>query len=97
MDAHFGPELYLRFFVVLAAVIGVILLLAWGVKRFGFFGQMGRFKKGTRLQVQDSLLLDPKRRLVIVNWDGDEHLLLLGSVQDQVVAVKPKKNKPTEE
>jgi hypothetical protein len=38
-----------------------------------------------RLTVVESLMLDPRRRLVLIRADGREHLLLLGATSETVV------------
>ncbi len=62
-------------------------LLAWGLKRFAGKGWSVPIP-GTarRLKVVESLSLDARRRLVIVQCDNAQHLLLLGLQQDTVVA-----------
>ncbi len=42
-----------------------------------------------RLQLVESLNLDPRRRLVLVRCDEREHLLLLGAAGEQVVDAAP--------
>ncbi|MBC7768320.1 MAG: flagellar biosynthetic protein FliO [Phycisphaerales bacterium] len=39
-----------------------------------------------RLKLSESLMLDPRRRLVLVRCDGREHLILLGPSGDIVVS-----------
>jgi flagellar protein FliO/FliZ len=70
-----------------AALAGVLLLilLAARVVRVTRFG---RAHGGGRLRVEESLALDPRRRLVLVSCDG-RGLLLLTGTQDQVVGWLP--------
>lgn len=72
---------------VLFALIATLALLAgvaWGARRLGMLrpGREGE----RRLKISESMMLDPRRRLVIVRCDGREHLLLLGAGGDRVVA-----------
>lgn len=71
----------------LAALIATLALIgaaAYGARRLGML-QPGA--QGTRrLKVTESLMLDPRRRLVIVACDGREHLLLLSPAGDVVVS-----------
>jgi flagellar protein FliO/FliZ len=71
----------------LAALIATLALIgaaAFGARRLGML-QPGA--QGTRrLRVTESLMLDPRRRLVIVRCDGREHLLLLSPAGDRVVS-----------
>ena len=64
----------------LALVLGLIGLSAVGLRRFGP-DALSRFipaKKERRIRIVETLVLDPARRLVIVDVDGTERLLLLG-------------------
>ena len=75
---------YLRFVLALILVIGLILLLAWALRRFGF-GGMVRAGAKRRLQVLETLPIDPRHRLVLVRRDDTEHLLMLGPTNDLVI------------
>lgn len=75
---------YLRFVLALILVLGLILLLAWVLRRFGF-GGVARPGGKKRLQVVDSIVAGPRHRLVLVRRDQTEHLLLLGPTGDLVV------------
>lgn len=72
----------------LLAVIGLVLLGA-RLLRAGGFAPAAR--AGTRLGVQETLAIDPRRRLVLVRCDGREVLLLTGGTQDQVVGWLPER------
>lgn len=75
-----------RVLMALAFVAGLIGALAWVARRFGLGGGMAvRPGKTRRLQVEEMLVLDAKRRLVLVRRDDTEHLLLLGATGEQVV------------
>lgn len=75
---------YLRFVLALVLVIGLILLLAWALRRFGF-GGMVRSGAKRRLQVLETLPIDPRHRLVLVRRDDTEHLLMLGPTNNLVI------------
>ena len=49
-------------------------------------------RKDRRLQVVESLMLDPTRRLVLFTLDGEERLLMLG--EGQLLDWAPGKAKP---
>ena len=71
---------------VLAAVLAVIALVAWLVRRFGakrFGGAAGN--RQPRLAVIDAASVDGRRRLVIIRRDNVEHLLIIGGPTDVVV------------
>ncbi|HEX2561974.1 flagellar biosynthetic protein FliO [Phenylobacterium sp.] len=64
----------------LALVLGLIGLCAVALRRFGP-DALSRFiptKKERRIRIVETLVLDPARRLVLVDVDGTERLLLLG-------------------
>lgn len=86
---------WLRAFAALIATLALIGAVAYGARRLGMLqpGQAGE----RRLKLVESLMLDPRRRLVIVRWDGREHLLLLGPGGDRIVgegAVKEEGTNP---
>ncbi len=71
---------YVTFAIALLAVIALIYLVAWVMGRIGVVHRMaGRPGKERRLKVKESLALDAKRRAVILDCDGSEHLVVLGS------------------
>ena len=79
---------YAKFIAALAFVIALIGGFAWVVRRAGLLptGVMKRkTSKAPRLVVREVLPLDAKRRLVLVQRDDVEHLLLLGSESESVV------------
>ncbi len=78
-------NIYLRTLLALVFVLGLISLLTWAARRYGFGGMPRSLGKTRRLQVVESLGLDHRRRLVLVRRDGMEHLLLLGATGDLVV------------
>ncbi|MBI3444980.1 MAG: flagellar biosynthetic protein FliO [Magnetospirillum sp.] len=77
---------YLRFIASLVAVLGMIFVALWMVKRWlpGALSQR-RSGGGRRLGIVESLTLDTKHRLVLIRRDDHEHLLLLGTGQGLVV------------
>ena len=71
---------YVTFAIALLAVVALIYLVAWVMGRIGVVHRMaGRPGKERRLRVKESLALDAKRRAVILDCDGIEHLVLLGA------------------
>lgn len=69
---------YMRFFLSLAFVMGLIWLCAWLAKRFGLDKKLRGVTHSTgRLQVTDTLYLDPKRKLLLVRADAREYVILL--------------------
>jgi flagellar protein FliO/FliZ len=68
----------------LAFVMGLMYLLALGLKRLGLAAPALPGVK-RRLRVVESLPLDARRRLVLVRRDQKEHLLVLGPEGETVV------------
>ncbi|MEE2760979.1 MAG: flagellar biosynthetic protein FliO [Pseudomonadota bacterium] len=77
---------YMKFLMALIFVLGLIWGLTLAAKHFGF-GNRGPVQRGAakRLSIVDTMVLDPKRRVVIVRVDETEHLLLLGQSGEQVI------------
>jgi flagellar protein FliO/FliZ len=72
---------FARAVFALAITLGMVGLAAVALRKYGpdtlarlTAGQ----KKDRRLRVKETLVLDPSRRLVIVECDGADRLLLLG-------------------
>lgn len=77
---------YVGALLVTLALLGLFLA---ALKRFGptlGIERLARASGGSRrLAVVESLMLDPRRRLVLIRADGREHLLLLGATGETVV------------
>ncbi|HEX7945891.1 MAG TPA: flagellar biosynthetic protein FliO [Phenylobacterium sp.] len=67
----------------LALTLGLIGLAAVALRKYGpdAMARMAIQRKDRRLRVVESLVLDPTRRLVLVDCDGVERLILLGEGQ----------------
>jgi flagellar protein FliO/FliZ len=75
----------LRAIAALVLVVGLMLGLAWGLRRFG--ARIGMASaRDSDLKVLEWRTLDVRRKLAVVRWDGREHLLCLGPAGDLVVA-----------
>jgi flagellar protein FliO/FliZ len=73
------PTEYLRFFAALIFVLALIGAAAFALRAFGFMTPGGnRNKAERRMTIVESLMLDPRRRVLIVRRDNVEHVLLLG-------------------
>lgn len=81
--------------IALLFVLGLIALVNLALKRFGPEKLLYALQKkgdGKRLSVQETLVLDARRRLVLVKCDKTEHLILLGATTEQVIEkLTPKK------
>jgi flagellar protein FliO/FliZ len=73
------PDL-LRAIFALALTLGLIGLAAVAFRRYGpdAMARLSTQRKERRLKVVESLMLDPNRRLIIVECDGRQQLVLLG-------------------
>ncbi len=74
----------LRFAAALAFVLalmgGLALIMRWLGQR-----QHGGNQTAKRLKVIETLPLDPRRRLMLVQRDGAQHLLILGANGETVI------------
>jgi flagellar protein FliO/FliZ len=68
----------------LVATLALIGAIAYGARRLGMLQPQARGAE-RRLRISETLMIDPRRRLVLVRLDGREHLLLLGPGGDVVV------------
>jgi flagellar protein FliO/FliZ len=88
-ESLFGAEmpLAIRFFLAFLIVLGLIVLTAWVVRRFGTGRLGGTTVRGRqpRLAVIDYASVDARRRLILVRRDNVEHLLMIGGPTDVVV------------
>ncbi len=75
-------DLYLRFALALILVLGLIALLAWGLRRFGMGVKM---TKGRRLGIVEVQMLGPRHRLMLIRRDDVEHLVIVGPASETVV------------
>lgn len=80
-------DTYLRLFLSLALVLGLIFGTAALLRKLGGRLLTARGPRGAapRLSVQEVLQIDPRRKLMLIRQDGQEHLLLLGGAHDIVV------------
>jgi flagellar biogenesis protein FliO len=82
-----GWEVMLRAVLSLLLVFGLIAGAGLLVRRFGGrVATLGRRSGPRRLALMEQLILDNRRRLVLVRQDSAEHLLLLGPGGDLLVS-----------
>lgn len=74
-----------RFVLSFAVVIGLIGLLALVARRYGTKSLFIKPRDEARLEVLESLPIDPRFRLLIVRRDNVEHLLVRGPESVQVI------------
>src|SRR6195952_5306319 len=77
----------LTFFFAFVAVLALIGVAAWLVRRFATNRLGANTNRGRmpRLAVIDAAAVDGRRRLVLVRRDNVEHLLMIGGPSDIVV------------
>ncbi len=77
---------YLQFVLAFVFVIGLIMGLAWLLKRFGVGdGATNTLGRKRRLSTVESSSIDARHRLVLVRRDDVEHLVLVGPSNSLVV------------
>jgi len=76
---------YLKLMGALVLVLALFGVAAWTAKRYlPGAGRVGA-RPGRRLSVIEVVILDTRRRLVLVRRDDVEHLILLGTTSETVV------------
>ncbi len=75
---------YFKFVASLLLVLALFALAAWAVKRYLPAARVGA-RPGRRLSVTEVVMLDTRRRLVLVRRDEVEHLILLGQSSETVI------------
>lgn len=83
--------LLIRAVAALAITLGLIGLAGVALRKFGpdAMSRLTALRKDRRMQVVETLVLDPTRRLVLFTLDGEERLLMLG--EGQLLDWGPKK------
>ena len=79
---------WVRAFFALVMVLGLIAAAAYGARRLGMLQTPVAGGK-RRMNIVESLFLDPRRRVVIVRVDDQDHVLLLSPFGDRAIAAKP--------
>lgn len=87
--------LLIRAVAALAITLGLIGLAGVALRKFGpdALSRLTALRKDRRLQVVETLVLDPTRRLVLFTLDGEERLLMLG--EGQLLDWAPGKSRKT--
>jgi flagellar protein FliO/FliZ len=82
-------NLILRAVLALLFVSSLIILIALLVKKLGLSSAVFRQAGTKRLAIVEVMVLDPKRRLVIVRRDQVEHVILLGLSSETILETYP--------
>jgi flagellar protein FliO/FliZ len=79
---------WVRAVVALIATLGLIGLAALAARRLGMLQGVGPGQV-RRMRVMERLMLDPRRSVVIVRIDSEEHVLLLSPFGERKLARRP--------
>ncbi|HEX7885316.1 MAG TPA: flagellar biosynthetic protein FliO [Phenylobacterium sp.] len=84
---------FLRAVFALVLTLGLVGLAAVALRKYGpdAIARLSNQRKDRRLRIVESLVLDPARRILIVECDGREQLILLG--EGQVLGELPRKDR----
>ena len=87
----------IRAVAALAITLGLVGLAGVALRKFGpdAMSRLSHLRKARRMQVVETLALDPTRRLVLFTLDGEERLLMLGDGKLLDWGPKPAAPKPT--
>lgn len=75
---------YAQMLFALIATLALIGLAAYAARRYGLM-QLGTIGAVRRMKIAETLMLDARRRLVLVKLDGREHMLLLSPTGDAII------------
>ncbi|ALJ09798.1 flagellar biosynthetic protein FliO [Brevundimonas sp. DS20] len=75
----------------LAFTLGLIGLAAYAARRYApqLLARLNAERDERRMQVVETLVLDPARRLVLVRIDDEERLILLGEGRELIEPRQP--------
>jgi flagellar protein FliO/FliZ len=79
---------WVKAFFGLLFVLGLIGAAAYAARRLGMLQTPAAGGK-RRMAISEMLFLDPRRRVVIVRVDDEEHVLLLSPFGDRAIKSKP--------
>ena len=87
---------YLFAISILVALLGGLGLFGYAVQKGWLLQQMTGLRQlggiDRRLKLRETLVIDPRRRVVILQADGEEHVVLLGAERETILstgAAKP--------
>lgn len=86
LDLFMTIDALIRLAAALGAVLGLILIAAWALKRFGLSGLASVKVAGpARLAIVEVRPLDARRQLVLLRRDDREHLVILSATGETLV------------
>lgn len=80
---------WLRFALASVTVLGLMAGLAWGLKYFAMRGWIKGNGPTERIKILSTRPLDTRRRIVLVECDKHQYLLLLGTEGDLLLSTSP--------
>ncbi len=84
---------YLKFIIALLLVLGLLYFCLWVLKRFGIGQAIITDKKHNKnLSLLEVLPLDGRRKLMRIQDDKQEHLILTGPHNDLIISSKTAQN-----
>lgn len=76
--------------MVVAVAIAVCGIIAFFLKKKFNFAALGqKLNAGARLSIVETVHVDQKRKLILIQKDGTEHLILIGGPTDLVIEATP--------
>ena len=82
MDGYTLIRFLAAFLFVLALIGGCV----WAARRFGLVARINPgVKSGKRLQIVDILMIDGRRRAILLRRDDVEHLVILGEKEATLI------------
>lgn len=76
---------YLKFVIALVFVLALIGVLATVARKLGMGPRSGIMAKDKRLALIESMAIDAKHRVCLIQRDNVQHLVLLGNDTDTVI------------
>ncbi|AIL66114.1 hypothetical protein NOVO_08995 [Rickettsiales bacterium Ac37b] len=76
---------YLKVLLALSFVIALIIVIAALFKKFNLFFNFSTYKKDSKLNIEDMLILDNKRKIVLVRYVDSGYLILLGHNNETLI------------
>jgi flagellar protein FliO/FliZ len=96
MDAASDIPILLKLFAALALVLGLMGGLALIMKKLGLSANTATTKGKKRLRIIEAIPLDARRRLVLLQRDDVQHLVILGATTETLIEtdIKPLESDP---
>ena len=79
------PTQYMRFAAALIFVLALLGALAFAARAFGFLANAQRRPGERRLSIIETLLIDARRRLILVRRDDREYLILVSPTGETII------------